>query len=91
MDVGEIWIHDTPARFPRAHSFCARSFFLGSFICVSLLFLFKTVGVCLHLCVEQFLHATTTTTPFTQGARRTHTHTPPISKGLSFFCFFEFR
>lgn len=91
MDVEEIWIHDTPARFPRAHSFCARSFFLDSFICVSFLFLFKTVGVCLHLCVEQFLHATTTTTPFPQRARRTHTHTHPISKGLSYFCFFEFR
>lgn len=42
---------------------------------------------CLHLCVEQFFMPLLLLPPL-RSARRTHTL--PISKGLSFFCFFEF-
>lgn len=81
MDVEEIWIHDTPARFPRAHSFCARGFFLDSFICLLFFGSFSKLLVSAFVC-GTILHATTTTTPFTQ--RATNTHPPHLERPVFF-------
>lgn len=80
MDVEEIWIHDTPARFPRAHSFCARGLFLDSFICLLFFCSFSKLLVSAFVC-GSILHATTTTTPFTQRA----TNTPSPSRKACLF------
>lgn len=79
MDVEEIWIHDTLARFPRAHSFAHEVFHLSAF---SFFCSFSKLLVSAFVFME-LLHGTTT--PFTQRATTTHHLERPV-----FFCFFEF-